>query len=495
MLMAVSKQTSNGEKFLVRIGFESLFSRKCDTKVDDKSNQDMELYKLISPTKSCILGRSASYFRRKALADCWVDVSFQNVAPLSEPCPCSLMDLECDSGFSPDPDSEALVCAEDSQVLDQPLDCRLGQKYDGLSGYRLIAGNECAGGDRSKLHTVSKDCKAGRTAPPAEPLSYLTVFEDQIVELIQVPLSRASIILTKGGKVWKSGNEGETWSIVDIPKGDAILKLIVHSTVKERVFLFTKDKIYVTTDALASFSLEEMKTPMPYNILGLPVLDFHPTQPDWYTFLGGDRNCSSSLAASGKSCYTTAFFTKDGGRTFSDPIDSWAFKCLWARDTNFQATKLAEDAIFCSSLKRKESSSKGGQSDQNSDANPTLLFLVNDPNAKSASPLIQENVLDFYVVQNVLVVAAKKPSDPTIYTSVDGQTFTEATFPSGSSFVKKGMTILKSDETFGVFLDISQSSQKGAEYGVLFKSNLNGDFFSKSLVNTNRGSNGKGMQN
>lgn len=500
MLMVVSKGSSSGEKFLVRIGFESIFSRKCDANADE-SNQDLELYKLISPTKSCILGRSASYFRRRALADCWVDVAFQTVPPISDSCPCSLLDLECNNGFSPDPNSESLVCLEDGPVLDQPLDCPAGQKYKGLSGYRLIAGNHCVGGDQSKLIPVSKECKAGHTKPPADPLSYLTVFDDQVVELIQVPSSQSSIILTKQGKVWRSVNQGETWSIVVIPNGDAISKIIVHSTVKDRIFLFTKDKIYFSADALSSSSLEEMKTPIPYNNLGLPVLDFHPTQPDWYTFLGGARDCSSSSRLSAfsgdadKSCFTTAYFTKDGGKTFSDPIDTWASKCLWARDTEFQSKKLSEDAIFCSSLKMKKvrDSKKGGQGEQDSDSNPTLLFLVNDPSSKLPMPLIQENVLDFYVVKNVLVVAAKKSSGPTIYTSVDGQTFIEATFPPASSFVKKGMTILKS-ETGGVFLDISQSSVKGAEYGILFKSNENGDFFSKSLANTNRGFNGKGTR-
>lgn len=475
MLMAVSKQTSNGPKFLVSVDFSTVYSRKCNSKAEE-SNSDLELYKLASPDNTCVLGKSSSYFRRKISADCYFpDTSFSLVPAISEPCQCSTADLECDNGYSPDP-SNPSICVADGDVLDQPLDCKVGEKYNGLSGYRLIAGDLCVEGDRTKLEPVVKDCQPGHTAPPQDPSSRLTVFSDPIVLLIQVPSSKSVVILTKKGKVWKSGNEGETWSIFDIPENEAVVKIIVHETIKERIFVLTSDKMYISNDALATPALILMNTPEPFNGLGLPVLDFHPTQPDWYTFLGGARDCATSP----KKCFTRAYFTKNGGSTFSDPIDSWASKCIWARDVKFQSISLADDAIFCSSRKFKNA--------QSPEQNPSQLFLIGSDGKGTA--VVEENVLDFYVAQNVLVVAANTLSEPKLYTSTDGKKFSEASFPPSSTFVKKGMTILKS-ESDGVFLDITQSIDDGVEFGTLFKSNENGDFFSKSLDFTNIGSNGK----
>ncbi len=477
--MFVSKEKSDGEKALVRISFESVFDRVCDIKYDN-SNKDIELFKLIAPDHECVLGRTSSYYRRKLSSDCYIDEAFQLVPPIVESCSCSIVDLECDHGFLPDPNSKELTCIEDGQVFDQPLDCKVGNSYDGKSGYRLIPGNQCMKKNLSKLDPISKECKEGHSVPSKDPATYLTIFDDHAVELIQIPKSNISIILTKKGKVWRSGTAGERWNMIEVPNNDDILKIITHESVFDRIFLFTKDKIYITNDGFASNTLELMNTPQTYNDLGYPVLQFHSFQPDWLIFIGSDRTCSTR-----KKCFSTAFFTKDGGKTFSEPLDTWVSKCLWARSDKFENQKFSEDALFCTSLKLKDPN-LGNQNDQNPSNNPYRLILLNN---KKSDILIEENILDFYIAQNVLVVAAKDISNPSIYTSTDGESFPEASF--SSSVSKKGVTILKS-ESAGIFIDIAQSLDRGAEFGSLYKSNWKGEYFSKSLSNTNRGSNGKG---
>ncbi|KAJ3362915.1 vacuolar protein sorting/targeting protein PEP1, partial [Kappamyces sp. JEL0680] len=483
MLLVASRGHSGGETYVVHLDFAPIFDRQCKGDLLP-SNSDLELYKLEAGNGKCILGRISSHYRRNTNVDCSMPLKFPLDAVTTTACSCSDLDFECDAGYIPDSASASLSCVPDGPVHDQPLDCKVGSTYQGLSGYRLIPGDICTGGDIDKTKPVPKQCQPGSSKPPNEPTSHSTFFDDHLLEMVQIPQSNTSLVLNRKGHVWRSVNQGETWAKYETPGDAPIVRILGHDTKHSRVFLLTTDSIYVSDDALTGdkSTLVKMNTPEPYNSFGIPIIDFHPTQPDWYTFVGGGRDCSMA-----KKCNSRAYTTKDGGKNFQ-LIETWVGKCIWARDVEFEITSLAEDAVFCSSYKFKDGRYGGQDTPQKPSLNPLQLTLLGHAGASSIV-LLNENVLDFYVIEDIMMVATGEVTDPVLKTSIDGQSFKRASFPP-VSFQRLGFTVLESHSE-GVYLDLLQNMVLGSEYGMLFKSSENGESFSKSLSFTNRGSNGK----
>ncbi|KAI8847957.1 hypothetical protein BC829DRAFT_395106, partial [Chytridium lagenaria] len=96
----------------------------------------------------CIMGEKLTFKRRKADANCSVGRKFKEADVVAETCECAEVDYECDFGFKPK-SSEAdsrLECEMDGSLLDQPEQCKKGEKYMGTSGYKKIPGNKCKNG-------------------------------------------------------------------------------------------------------------------------------------------------------------------------------------------------------------------------------------------------------------------------------------------------------------------------------------------------------------
>jgi hypothetical protein len=477
LLVALSKQNFIGDKYLVQIDFSKQYSRVCSSDKKE-SNGDLEVWKLEAPQGRCVLGASVSHYRRKADAECSMDHKFGNGMILNGPCACTDYDFECERGFTLDSSATAPKCVPSGVINDQPLDCKVGTKYKGLSGYRKVPGNQCKGGDEKKVDPIWKDCRDGPSKPPSEPKSKLSTFGDLLVEIVQVPHSPVSIMLNREGIVWRSSDFGATWNKVETPQ--KIVRILFHETKKDRLFLFSDDKIYLSDDALATpKSLLALNTPEPYNNLGVPVIDFHPSKTDWYTFVGSDRNCGNS-----NPCHTKAYITKDNGKTFTF-IDSWVGKCVWVRDVKFQVKEYPEDAVFCMSYKIKDGKVNQDKTIPSKDKPMNLVLITRD--GKSMVPLMDANVLDFFVVNSIMLVATNEIADPILFSSIDGQQFKKVSFPPNIKLQKNSFTLVPSKEG-GVYLDIAQSVGSGIEYGILFKSNQNGQFFSRILANSNRGS-------
>ena len=157
------------------------------------------------------------------------------------------------------------------------------------------------------------------------------------------------------------------------------------------------EKIFVSNDGLAKPSdVYEMNTPEPYNAFGVPIMDFHPDEPDWYTFISGGRDCGL------KTCHSSAYITKNGGKNFT-LIDTWVTKCNWVSDVNFSVKEFDKDAVYCASYKLKDG--RIGQDKLSpSKEHPARLTMI-AKSGKLLVPLLDANVLDFYVVDDILLVA------------------------------------------------------------------------------------------
>ncbi|OUM67230.1 hypothetical protein PIROE2DRAFT_40249, partial [Piromyces sp. E2] len=104
--------------------------------------------------------------------------------------------------------------------------------------------------------------------------------------------------------------------------------------------------------------------------------------------------------------------------------------------------------------------------------------------------VIQENVINYFVVSKYLVTAVEYRDDQAkLFISTDGELFEEAQFPPNFKVPDTGFTILES-KTGKIFMDIFTRQTLGSEHGYLFMSSNNGTRFSPCLQNTNRNSYG-----
>jgi hypothetical protein len=393
--------------YLVHVDLSKVQSRTC------KDGSDFENWVPSSSLKEshvCLMGQEVTYKRRKADADCTVDKKFKDPEISSKPCACTTEDFECDFNFAPDlkssESSGSLNCIRVGPTHDQPSTCKPGEKYLGSAGYRKLPGNKCEGGVNLDKK-VETECQGsggvGKSPGGKNPKSYVKKLEgslDNLVYLKQSPVVFA--IMDGGSQVWISKDEGVNWENPTLLDKLLPIPLIAtHDVDFSRAYFLNADEIHLTKDRLAS--LQKIETPLPYNRLGVPILDFHPSEPDYLVVAAGGRGCPS------KDCYTQIFLTTDSGKSWLNggkPVETWATKCVWAWDVQFgKDTKLAKDAVFCSSYKYKNG--KVGQDvlgGKNSEENPLQLVLLTD-GGKNRKVLIEKGLVNFYVVENLLVVA------------------------------------------------------------------------------------------
>ncbi|KAI8814666.1 hypothetical protein BJ742DRAFT_184196 [Cladochytrium replicatum] len=489
---------------LVQISFADFYSRKC-------SDSDLEKWKpksSINADHHCVMGHETEYVRRKSGADCYRGEKFKDPATTLRSCPCKKEDFECDYNFDRDSNGK---CVPNSQFWDQPEDCPVGTKYQGKSGYRVIPGNKCEGGEDLGA-SVARECRrkednpgggigddddsggssGGTVDPPGgrQPVVKQLNLQDRISKVYYIPKTNIVFMHTEGGVIYRSSNEGQTWEQPkSVKEKGPIERMGLHDTQKERAFfLLQSGEIYWTDDALSeksSDSFRALKTPEKYNILNIPILDFHPKEPDYLVFVGGGWDCSTTT------CHTSTYISTDNGRSWGSPITTWATKCLFVLDTYFDSTNIpSKDAVYCVEYKNKNG--KVGQDilgNRNRDDNPLQLVLWSH-GGKEKKILIEKGVVNFFVVHNVLVVAVESGGAIKLLVSVDGTNFAETQFPPNMKVEKNAFTMLEST-TGGVFMDVLQHDVIGAEYGTLFISNENGTFYSRSLQYTNRGSRGQ----
>ncbi|TPX34326.1 hypothetical protein SmJEL517_g02986 [Synchytrium microbalum] len=278
---------------------------------------------------------------------------------------------------------------------------------------------------------------------------------------------------TMSGKMYKSSDEGGKWERVLQDNGRIVMFGMHDSSITRAYFFNEKDEGFYTTDRMNS--VKAMTLPALPNGLRVPLLDFHPEESDWLVFVGGGRDCP------GSKCFTEVFTSKDYREW--KPIETWAQKCVWSRDFGFAGTTIPKDAVYCASWKNKNG--VVGQDALGLGFGDNVLQMVMIYADGTKKVLIDKNVVDYYVVDGILVVAVGDMTGIKLMVSVDGINFADTKFPPNVNVKHNAFTILEST-TDSIFLDVSISSDYHREYGSLYRSNANGTFYSKLLDRTNR---------
>jgi hypothetical protein len=169
------------------------------------------------------------------------------------------------------------------------------------------------------------------------------------------------------------------------------------------------------------------------NNLGIPILDFHPTKPDWLIYTGSEE-CTSTLSTN---CHAVAYYSTDHGRRWKK-IEEYVRTCAWARDARL---KIDEREIICESYRNKKGSQNSGE------YNPVELIAGASYYSKKIK--LFESVVGFASFSEYLLVAQVSLLDRdftpvkrkltgqlnemagtlTLQVSLDGYHFSEGQFP------------------------------------------------------------------
>ena len=261
-----------------------------------------------------------------------------------------------------------------------------GDKFKGSSGYRLIPGNTC-NRDRGlkKDAPKLKDCSEGQ-ASGGSVTHQRFEFPALLTEYSYFGESKTLLAYASDNSVWQSMNEGFSWK--QIHENEEFVASSMHAYSKDRAYLFTKGKtVFYTTDKGSSWN--KFTAPLEPNSLGIPLLDFHPTQPDWLIWTGS-KDCASSISST---CHTTAYYSKDHGRNWKE-VDSYVRICTWARDRNF---KIDASTIFCESYKDKKGSQRS--------ADPSSMQLISGANFYGSKTVLFDSIVGFATFEQYMVVA------------------------------------------------------------------------------------------
>ncbi|KAI9488126.1 hypothetical protein BDB00DRAFT_849759 [Zychaea mexicana] len=458
----------------IHLDFTTVQSRQCELKEHDDEKSDFEKWYARDLTQGpdCLMGHEQMFYRRKADRDCYVGRDYQDPVMEMKECPCSEADYECDYNFVRGADGKCVRIGPD-RLVDGTCESK-DATYPASSGYRLIPGNTCNQQTGTKLdEPVDRSCSENQVSPdgplppaasrPPNPLAepsdenikrYPTAFSDEIDQFMYFEDSPAMILRLRNGEVWRSEQHGIQWTRVLENAGPASI-ITLHEFDNTRAYALLENEIQVTNDQGASW--QRMQVPRPPSRHVAQVLDFHPQEKDWLLFVGEAENSPY---------HAEAFISRDHGGRW-DSLNMWVDKCIFGRDSKYSIQK---ETIYCS-----------GYDEQQISEDAKLMRTIDWGQSKE---VLFDNIVEFFVIEDFMAVAASHGGNLALYVSIDGQTFAEAQFPPNQYIDRNTFTVLQST-THAILLNIFKAVGAGRAHGALYKSNDNGTFYHMSLDNTN----------
>ncbi|XP_054455725.1 VPS10 domain-containing receptor SorCS1-like [Anoplopoma fimbria] len=134
---------------LVKTDFRSIFQQRC-------TSEDYMTWQLHNEGEVCIMGMKRIFQKPKANARC-VKARNQYISQMSDSCPCTEADFECDYGFERQIDGS---CAPAFWFVPTVTsrDCIAGDSFLNTTGYRRASSNNCTEGTLSKYSPRRQKC-------------------------------------------------------------------------------------------------------------------------------------------------------------------------------------------------------------------------------------------------------------------------------------------------------------------------------------------------
>lgn len=463
LLLGTQGKGEKAKDVIFSIDFEGLHERKCGNK--DFEDWAARLDENGKP--DCLMGHKQFYRRRKADADCFIDDEFKDPMPSFESCKCTKEDFECDFNFVRSADREE--CLPAGPLASPEGTCEDAEgTFKGSSGWRLIPGNDCNGGETLDKE-IERPCKDTMKTPPTGEVGVeKTSFDARMFsEYYYLEKSATSsgddetiVMRTSEQEIYITRDHGKTWK--RILEYEPITAIYPHQYNNDVIFFLTDGKeAWYSIDR--GERMHAFKTPDARNEDRLNPLAFHPDYKDWLIWTGAS-DCP------GPDCHSVAHYTTDRGDTW-ETLLRYVRRCEYIKK---EGRGDAEKLVYCEQFE--------GENPAN-----TLQLLSSD-NWFADSELHFKDIVDFATMSEFIIVAARASDQKSLKVdaSVDGKTFADAEFPKNFDVpVQQAYTVLDSS-THAVFLHVTVNNRDDHEHGMLIKSNSNGTSYVLSMLAVNR---------
>lgn len=294
------------------------------------------------------------------------------------------------------------------------------------------------------------------------------------------------------GNVYRSSDEGKTWSKVRGPREGMANLVIPHPYDPRQAFIMSDDLEHWRTMNRGK-TWQSFRTPLPPSTRASLPLHFHADKKhhDWILFTG--KSCDKGLLTT--TCHDSAYYTKDAFASDVQMIMDRVLQCQWAKMTKeLQVSDAAMQRIFC--IAWDESISKATAlpraMTQGSGLDKTRMFVSDDlfktQRAVSFSDMPQPRGFASIGQSRHFLITAVRDSTPgyggelRLYISRDAEHWTHARFPHGQLTHENAYTVLDGPK-YHLVVDVLDSD---AHTGALFMSDSTGANFSLSLTGTQR---------
>ncbi|KIM23059.1 hypothetical protein M408DRAFT_28179, partial [Serendipita vermifera MAFF 305830] len=264
----------NKQVAVVHLDFTPIQGRQC-------TYDDVEKWYAHGHETKCIMGWKQWFWRRKSGVDCYMGTAFHRGGIDLEGCVCTDVDFGCDYNHVLE-DGQCVPLRPDSIPEGVCLGNSDAETYQAPSGYRLVPGNVCKReGGKEKDKPIMKSC-AEEKPRRGEVGHQIFKFPAPITSYYY--LGPKTILAQSWSGIWKSLNEGYSWSKISLDT-ETYTSILIHPYDETRAYLLTTNGTYhYTTDAGRTW---HTGTPPPgakgYMV---PELAFHPTQHDYLIWSG-----------------------------------------------------------------------------------------------------------------------------------------------------------------------------------------------------------------
>ncbi|PVV00993.1 hypothetical protein BB560_004607 [Smittium megazygosporum] len=324
-----------------------------------------------------------------------------------------------------------------------------------------------------------------------EPKVYKNYFDGPFTQLYHFE-ETTSVFAIDGvsGVAYQSQNSGVSWEKISDFKVKPRL-IYLHPTEKKRLYVITDEKThYYTEDGAKTW--KSFEVPLKPYTKGGDILSFNAAKPDYVLYNGA--NCKESFSFFGRRivCRPEYYYTKTNFN-LSNSKDSSAkiqdlfntsknlVKCMWlSENPSFQGS--SPDTIACiladnspiSEILLNKFGSKVIVSDN---------FFESETTVKLGNDNVDRIIMGLTLANRFAVIGAykKTKNDMDIFVTVDGVNWHEGILELPKDIFEQSYTVLESTKN-SLFVDVKLDNMGG----VLYRSDVNGTYFTKSIDFTSR---------
>lgn len=291
------------------------------------------------------------------------------------------------------------------------------------------------------------------------------------------------------GQVFRSADEGKSWSPVSAGKGRAH-SLIRHPYHTRQAFILSDGtEHWRTTNRGATWQRFKTRDP-PAERGGLPLL-FHGDEKHREAIIYMGKRCTPATLLTPGVCHDTAYYTPDSFATAPKVLLDTVYQCEWAKaKPEIQVPQEHLNRIFCIGWedsvhnplgRRATPLSKLYWSDDYKTWRPVDLGIGRD-----ASGFVGIGASHGFLLA-ALRDASKKGAQLSLFVSRDGDKWDRASFPHGQELKESGYTVLEGSPS-RLLIDVVDV---GLQTSTIYGSDSTGVSFVPKLNSTVR--NGKGF--